>query len=277
MIDSHCHLAGDEFAADLDDVLARAEAAELARLLVIVAAEDDAEWARAMALATGRPYVDLATGVHPHQAHRFAADPSEAARLVASRLDAWPGVRAIGEIGLDYHYDFSPRDVQQAVFRAQLALARARDLPVAIHTREAEADTLALIREAQGHGPVRGVFHCFTGGPDVARRALDTGFSLSFAGILTFPRAVELREACRVTPMDRLLTETDAPYLAPVPFRGQRNEPAHVLRTAEAVAGLHGLTVPGLAAALRVNYDRLFRGERPQTRVLQALSDDTPR
>lgn len=277
MIDSHCHLAGEEFIADLDPVLARAREAGLERALVIVAAEDDAEWARAEALAARWDAIDLATGVHPHQAHRFAADPSEAARVVAGRLDAWPDVRAIGEIGLDYHYDFSPRDVQQAVFRAQLALARARDLPVAIHTREAEDDTVALIREAQAAGTVRGVFHCFTGDPSTAARALATGFSLSFAGILTFPRAVELRDACRATPMDRLLTETDAPYLAPVPFRGKRNEPAHVVRTAEAVAELHGATLPGLAAALVANYDGLFRRERPQTRVPQALSDGTAR
>lgn len=277
MIDSHCHLAGEEFAADLDAVFDRTFAGGLERLLVIVAAEDDAEWGRAAALAVRHPAIDLATGVHPHQAHHFAADPERAAQVVAARLAAWPDVRAIGEIGLDYHYDFSPRDVQQAVFRAQLALARARDLPVAIHTREAEGDTLALIREAQAQGPVRGVFHCFTGDPAAAARALETGFSLSFAGILTFPRAVELRDACRATPMERLLTETDAPYLAPVPHRGQRNEPAYVRRTAEAMAELHGTTVPGLAAALRTNYDRLFRGERPQTRVPQALSDDTAR
>lgn len=277
MIDSHCHLAGDEFATDLDAVLARTHAAGLERLLVIVAAEDDAEWERAAALAARDPRVDLATGVHPHQAHRFAVDPDEAARVISARLEAWPDLRAIGEIGLDYHYDFSPREVQQAVFRAQLGVARARDLPVAIHTREAEDDTLALIREAQALGTVRGVFHCFTGGPDTARRALETEFSLSFAGILTFPRAVDLRDACRATPIDRVLVETDAPYLAPVPFRGQRNEPAHVARTAAVVAELHGLDGPVLASVLRDNYHRLFRGERPQTVVPQALSDDAAR
>lgn len=273
MVDSHCHLAGEEFRADLEAVLERARLAAVERLLVIVAAEDDAEWARAAALAARAPHIDLATGVHPHQAHQFSADPEQAARTVAARIDASPAVCAIGEIGLDYHYDFSPRDVQQAVFRAQLALARTRDLPVAIHTREAEADTLALIREAQAAGPVRGVFHCFTGDPAVAARALATGFSLSFAGILTFPRAVELRDACRATPVDRLLTETDAPYLAPVPHRGTRNEPAHVAITTAAVAELHGLTDEALAARLAANYAALFRRERPQTRVPQALSD----
>jgi TatD DNase family protein len=163
MIDSHCHLAGEEFVADLDAVVARARAAGLEKLLVIVAAEDDAEWARAQALAATWDGIDLATGIHPHHAHLFAADPAAAAALVARRLDAWPAVRAIGEIGLDYHYDFSPRDVQQAVFAAQLALAQQRGLPVAIHTREAEADTLAAITAAQGAAPLRGVFHCLRG------------------------------------------------------------------------------------------------------------------
>lgn len=149
MIDSHCHLAGADFADDLPDVIARAREAGLERALVIVAAEDDGEWARARALAGQWDGIDLATGVHPHQAHLFAGDPEAAAAAVARRIEAWPDVRAVAEIGLDYHYDFSPRDLQQAVFRAQLALAQARGLPVALHTREAEADTLRLVDEAR--------------------------------------------------------------------------------------------------------------------------------
>lgn len=258
MIDSHCHLAGSEFADDLPDVLARAREAGLERALVIVAAEDDGEWARARVLAGQWDGIDLATGVHPHQAHLFAADPEGAAAAVARRIEAWPDVRAVAEIGLDYHYDFSPRDLQQAVFRAQLALAQARGLPVALHTREAEADTLRLIDEARSRGPLTGVFHCFTGGPEVAARALATGFSLSFAGILTFPRAVELREAVRTVPPDRLLVETDAPYLAPVPHRGRRNEPAWVRGTAETVARERGLSVEEVGALTSRNYERLF-------------------
>ncbi len=168
MIDSHCHLAGEEFVADLEAVVGRARAAGLERLLVILAAEDDAEWDRARALAATWDGIDLATGVHPHHAHLFAAEPASAAALVARRLDACQGLMAIGEIGLDYHYDFSPPDVQQAVFRAQLELARRRSLPVVIHTREAEVDTLALIREAQEAAPLAGVFHCFTGDPAAA-------------------------------------------------------------------------------------------------------------
>ncbi|MBL8135172.1 MAG: TatD family hydrolase [Acidobacteria bacterium] len=274
MIDSHCHLAGEEFIADLDAVVARARAAGLERLLVIVAAEDDAEWARALSLAATWDGIELATGIHPHHAHLFAADPAAAAALVARRLDAWPAVRAIGEIGLDYHYDFSPRDAQQAVFAAQMALAQARGLPVAIHTREAEADTLAAIASAQAAAPLRGVFHCFTGDAATAARAAATGFYLSFAGILTFPRAVELREALRGAPLDRLLVETDAPYLAPVPHRGKRNEPAWVQTTLEAAARERGMAVEDLARVVRRNYDGLFA---PQTHVAQALSSDASR
>ncbi|MBP7778969.1 MAG: TatD family hydrolase [Acidobacteria bacterium] len=274
MIDSHCHLAGEEFVTDLEAVVGRARAAGLERLLVIVAAEDDAEWDRARALAATWDGIDLATGVHPHHAHLFAAEPASAAALVARRLDACQSLMAIAEIGLDYHYDFSPPDVQKAVFRAQLELAQARNLPVAIHTREAEADTLALIREAQEAAPLAGVFHCFTGDPAAAARAAASGFYLSFAGILTFPRAVELRAALKGVPLDRLLVETDAPYLAPVPHRGKRNEPAWVQVTLEAAARERGMTVEELARIVSGNYDRLFR---PQTRVPKALSRDTAR
>ena len=274
MIDSHCHLAGEEFIADLDAVVARARAAGLERLLVIVAAEDDAEWARARALAAAWPGIDLATGIHPHHAHLFAADPDEAARVVARRLDAWPATRAIGEIGLDYHYDFSPRAAQQAVFRAQLALARARGLPVAIHTREADDDTLAVIAAAQAGGPLGGVFHCFTGDAAAATRALATGFLLSFAGILTFPRAGDLRAALAGTPLDRILLETDAPYLAPVPHRGARNEPAYVQETLTVAARQRGLTVEELGAAVAANYTRIFG---PETRVAEGVTADPSR
>ncbi len=276
MVDSHCHLAGEEFAADLDAVVARAQAAGISRALVILAAQDDAEWVRAQALPGLWPAVRFAAGVHPHQAHAFAADPAAAAHAVAARLEQSPLVRAIGEIGLDYHYDFAPKDVQQAVFRAQLALAQAQGLPVAIHTREAEADTLRLIADAQAGGPLAGVFHCFTGDAAMAERAVATGFYLSFSGILTFPRAVELREAVRVVPLDRLLIETDAPYLAPVPHRGKRNEPALVTLTAAAVATERGLSVADLVAVVADNYDRLL-GDGLQTAVAQALSADAPR
>ncbi len=258
MTDSHCHIAGEEFAADLDAVIARARVAAVSRALVILAADDDAEIARAAGVLAAWPACRFAVGVHPHHAHRFGADPARAAATVAARLDALPMVRAIGEIGLDYHYDFSPRDVQHAVFRVQLQLARSRDLPVVIHTREAEDDTLRILNEEGGPG-LRGVFHCFTGDQDAAARALSTGFYLSIPGVVTFPKAERLRTAIGALPADRLLVETDSPYLAPIPFRGRRNEPAHVARVVEALAAARRTTVTQVSDQTDRNFDTLFR------------------
>jgi TatD DNase family protein len=169
-----------------------------------------------------------------------------------------PAARAIGEIGLDYHYDFSPRDVQQEVFRAQIAVARELQRPVVIHTREADADTIAILRE-DGGGEVRGVLHCFTGGDALARAGLDLGFYISLAGIITFPRAQDLRETVKQVPVDRLLAETDSPFLAPVPYRGKRNEPAHVAHVVAALASLHGMDAAELARRTTANFHSLFR------------------
>ncbi len=268
MIDSHCHLAGEEFHLDLDAVIARAREAGVARALVILAAQDDAEWARAQILPAKWPGVRFAVGVHPHQASTFAEQPDAAAALIATRMTQSPLVRVVGEIGLDYHYDFAPKAVQQAVFRAQLACAQSRGLAVSIHTREAEADTLQLISEAQAQGPLAGVFHCFTGDAAAAARALSTGFYLSFSGILTFPKAVELRDAMCTVPLDRLLIETDAPYLAPVPHRGKRNEPAFLGVTAAAIARERGLPLADVVEAVARNYARLLGGDAPQTTFL---------
>jgi TatD DNase family protein len=257
VIDSHCHLAGEEFAADLNDVIDRATAAGVSGALVIVGAEDDEEYERAGQLAHAWTGVRLSIGVHPHRAARFADDPAAAATLVERRLASSAAARAIGEIGLDYHYDFAPRDVQQAVFRAQLALARRLGLPIVIHTREAEDDTFRILGEAPAGEP-RGVFHCFTGDRAMAQRAVDAGFHLSLAGIVTFPRATELHEVARLVPLDRLLIETDSPFLAPVPHRGSRNEPARVVHVAEAVARLRGSTAEAIGEASHQNFTRLF-------------------
>jgi TatD DNase family protein len=262
MIDSHCHLAGKEFTNDLDEVIARARDAGLVRCLVILAADEDAEFDRAERLLRVWPDVKFAIGVHPHNAHRFADSPDAAAGLTANRLEMTPAACAVGEIGLDYHYDFSPRDVQHAVFRAQLRLARARGLPVVIHTREAEDDTIRIIDE-ESAGELRGVFHCFSGDHDAAQRALATGFHISVPGIVTFPKSDVLRDAVRRIPSDRLLIETDSPYLAPVPHRGKRNEPAHVFRTLEQVAELRNRDVRALGSDLVRNFDELF--SRPQS------------
>jgi TatD DNase family protein len=258
MIDSHCHLADEAFAPDLDAVVARARAAGLERALVILAAGDESETAQARKVEALWPEVRFAIGVHPHQAHLFAANPQRAADAVREQLAATPAARAVGEIGLDYHYDFSPPEVQQSVFRAQVRLARELERPVVIHTREADEDTLAILRE-EGGGAVRGVFHCFTGGAALAGAAVDLGFYVSLAGIITFPKAGELRETARHVPLDRLLNETDSPFLAPVPHRGQRNEPALLLLVAAALASVHGLPSADLALRTTANFHALFR------------------
>ena len=180
-----------------------------------------------------------------------------AAQLVEARLSDCAASRALGEIGLDYHYDFAPRDVQQEVFREQLGLAGRRKLPIVIHTREAEDDTFRILSRG-ARGDAGGVFHCFTGDRAMARRALDAGFHLSLAGIVTFPRATELHEVAKMVPLDRLLIETDSPFLAPVPHRGTRNEPARVVHVAEAIAALRGTTRRAVASATRDNFDASF-------------------
>ena len=257
MIDSHCHLAGEEFIADLPAVVARAQAAGVTRALVIIAAEDRAERARTAIVSTAWSDVRFSIGVTPHQSGQFEADPAETALTTRAAIDAEPMARAIGEIGLDYHYDFAPREVQRAVFREQLQLARELKLPVVIHTREAEDDTFRILGEERA-SEIGGVFHCFTGDRDMAKRALDVGFHVSLAGIVTFPRALELKEVARLVPIDRLLVETDSPYLAPVPHRGKRNEPAHVVRVAEVVAELRGTSVEAIDDATSKNFARLF-------------------
>jgi len=258
VIDSHCHLADETFAQDLDDVVRRARDAGLERAMVILEAGNAKEAAQALRLDALWPELRFSIGVHPHQAHQYAADPDRAAAVVREQWTATPSARAVGEIGLDYHYDFSPRDVQQAVFRAQLRLARELDRPVVIHTREADDDTVAMLRE-EGGGELRGVLHCFTGGAALADSGLDLGFYISLAGIITFPKAEELRQTVRRVPLDRLLTETDSPFLAPVPFRGKRNEPAHVARVVDALAALHGKPAADLARQTAANFHTLFR------------------
>lgn len=257
MIDSHCHLAGETFGPDLDVVVARAKEAGVERVCTMLEAGNVAEAAQADRLQRLWPAVRFAIGVHPHQARAFAGDPDRAVTLVRDELAATSLGRAIGEIGLDYHYDFSPRDVQQAVFRGQVRLARELQRPVVIHTREAEEDTIRILRE-EGGGEVRGVLHCFTGTPALAAGGLDLGLYISLAGIITFPNAAELRETARRVPLDRLLTETDSPFLAPVPHRGKRNEPALVVRVVETLAELFGVAAAEVARRTAANFHALF-------------------
>jgi TatD DNase family protein len=255
VIDSHCHLADEAFAGDLDAAIARAREAGVTAALCILAAGDEQEARRGRDVAARWREVRFATGVHPHAAAPFADRAGDSADLTRADAAACSAC-AIGEIGLDYHYDFAPRDVQRDVFAAQIGAARALDLPIVIHTREATDDTFAILRE---HPGIRGVFHCFTGDAAMARRALEIDFHLSFAGIVTFPKAGDLREAARIVPEERLLIETDSPYLAPVPHRGKRNEPAYVARVLAALAETRGVAAGALDAAVTANFDRLFR------------------
>ncbi|HVB37905.1 MAG TPA: TatD family hydrolase [Vicinamibacterales bacterium] len=263
MIDSHCHLADDVFAEDLGDVVARAKAAGLEAACCILAAGDEGEAARATQVATAWPEVRFAVGVHPHNAEQFGDRASDVTR---NGLAASSGACAVGEIGLDYHYDYSERGVQQEVFRAQVALARELKLPVIVHTREADEDTLRILR-TEGGGRLQGVIHCFTGGPDLARGALDLGFYISLAGIVTFPRAAELRDTAKLVPDDRLLVETDSPFLAPVPHRGKRNEPSWVARVIEVLAETRGTTAAELATRTSANFRQLFGGSIAEIRA----------
>jgi TatD DNase family protein len=257
MVDSHAHLADEAFAADAAAVVQRARNASLVGILCIVDASDPEETGRARAVLRLWEGLRTTSGVHPHRAAPFAGNPAGAAELAEARIRSEPLVRAVGEVGLDYHYDFAPRDVQRAVFAEQIRLACDRDLPLVVHTREADDDTIELLSR-EGKGKARGVFHCFSGDLRLAGRALELGFYVSFSGIVTFPKAGPVREAAAAVPLDRILVETDAPYLAPVPHRGQRNEPCHVAAIVRALAGLRGVGVETLAAACMSNYRELF-------------------
>ena len=258
MIDSHCHLADDAFATDVPEVMQRARDAGLTHALCILAAENTAEAVRARELVKLWPALRFGVGVHPHQAGQFTGRESEVVTLVRTGLTSLPEARAVGEIGLDYHYDFAPRAVQHEVFRLQIRLARELGLPVIIHTREAEDDTLAILREETG-GSVRGVMHCFTGTPRLAEEAIALGMHISFAGIVTFPKGANVREVAAIVPADRLLCETDSPYLAPIPYRGKRNEPAWVGRVFEALSTLRGVPLQELQQQTSANFQTLFR------------------
>jgi len=242
LVDSHCHLKDPQFDADRDAAVGRAAAAGVDYMMEIDAPE----------LAERYSAVYATIGVHPHEAAKATEETFARMRDLASH----PKVLAVGEIGLDYHYDFSPRDVQQRVFARQLEMAAEFRKPIVIHTREAWDDTLSIVGQVAGvpHG---GIMHCFTGDPAQARQALDMGFHLAFGGVITFPKAESVREAARITPEDRLLVETDCPYLAPVPYRGKRNEPAFVVETAKRLAEVRGASAEAIAEVTSRNFQRL--------------------
>ncbi len=257
MVDSHAHLADEAFSADIEAVVQRARAVPLDAVLCIVDASDREECARAGRVLPLWEGIRTTSGVHPHRAAPFGERPAAAAELADARIRAEPLVRAIGEVGLDYHYDFAPADVQRAVFAAQVRLSCDRRLPLVIHTREADDDTIDVLGR-EGKGAARGVFHCFSGDERLARRALELGFFLSFSGIVTFPKAESVRGAAAIVPLDRLLVETDAPYLAPVPHRGRRNEPCEVVEIVRTLASLRRIDPETLGAATASNYRKLF-------------------
>jgi len=257
MIDSHCHLADEAFQDDLEMVVERARDVGVDRALCILDATDEAEAARAARVATLWPAVQFAVGVHPHRAGVFADRLDEIEGNLRATIGSRPGTCAVGEIGLDYHYDFAPREVQREVFRRQIRVAHETGRPIVIHTREAEDDTLAILTEA-GAPRVSGVFHCFTGDAVMAERAVELGFHVSFSGIVTFRAAASVRAAALVVPEDRLLVETDAPYLAPVPHRGERNEPAWVCRVVEMLAEVRGVTADALETRTVAAFEGLF-------------------
>ena len=253
LVDSHCHLDFPDFADELDAVIGRARAAGIAKMVTI----STRVWRHAALLAiAGRfPEVYCSIGTHPHYAHE-EADISLAELVAASRGDK---VVAIGEAGLDYYYDRSPREAQERGFRTHIAAARETGLPLVIHSRDADDDMARILEEETGKGAFAAVLHCFTGGPELARRAVALGLFVSFTGILTFKNSEYLRTIAAELPSDRILVETDAPYLAPVPHRGRRNEPAHVRLVAEAVAALHGEPLATIAAVTTANARRVFR------------------
>jgi len=261
LIDSHCHIDGEGFDDDRDEVVARAKAAGVAAMLNVGTGDPHSDdLGRAVAVGEKYDNVFASVGVHPHDAKLY--DDAAEAHLIdlvkgSEKVIAW------GEIGLDYHYDHSPRDVQREVFRRQIRVAKGLNLPIIIHSRAADDDTVEILkeefREADEGVRVPGIMHCFGGTPEMAREALDLGFLVSFAGNVTFKKAENLREAALVVPLERLLVETDCPFLTPVPFRGKRNEPSFVVHTAGFLAELYGVTLETIAEHTTRNFLDLFK------------------
>ena len=249
MIDSHCHLDSSDFTADREAVIARAQSAGVETMLTIGTRLD--EFGRVLAIAEAHDDIWCSIGAHPHEAKDHAALAPQ--QLVA--LAVHPKVVGIGETGLDFHYDLSPRDIQARVFRAHIGASRETGLPLVVHARDADREVARILEEER---PPPGVMHCFSSGRGLAEAALALGFYISISGIVTFHNAADLRAIVRDLPLDRLLVETDAPYLAPVPYRGKRNEPALVAATAMAVAELKGLELQHLAEMTSANFFRLF-------------------
>jgi len=259
LVDSHCHLDFPELSADLDGVMARAHAAGIGTMVTI--STKLREWDKVRPIAEAYPDVWCSVGVHPHEAK--AEEGTEQSRIL--ELARHPKVVGIGETGLDYYYEHSPRLEQRASFRTHCAAARAAGLPLIVHTRDADAETIEILRSESRDGALKGLIHCFTASQALADAVLELGFYISISGIVTFKAADALRDTVRSVPLERLLVETDAPFLAPVPLRGKPNEPAFVVHTAKAVAALKGIEPDDLARATTENFFRLFsKARRPE-------------
>jgi len=252
LVDSHCHLDFPDFAEERADVMARARTAGVGCILSI--STKLSTFPAVRALAESNPDVFCTVGIHPHEAEAERLDNAETLVEAARH----PRVVGIGETGLDYHYEHSDRAIQERVFRAHIAASRTSQLPLVVHAREADADIANILKEEHGQGAFPGLLHCFSSSAELAYAALEIGFYISFSGILTFKNADSVRAVARRVPQNRLLVETDAPYLAPVPNRGKRNEPAFVVHTARALAELRGESPDALAATTTENFFRLF-------------------
>ncbi|HZI94761.1 MAG TPA: TatD family hydrolase [Patescibacteria group bacterium] len=266
--DSHAHLSMPAFDADLAEVIARAREAGVTRMMTCATSMDDAALNLSIAQRHG---LKASVGFHPHHARDWT-DDSEA-RLRAL-IDTSPEIAAIGEVGLDFHYNYSPPDAQCDVLRRQIRMARSAGLPLIVHCRDAREQMKQLFVE-EGAREAGGVLHCFSEDADFARFCLEQGFFVSFSGIVTFKKAEQIRDAAKLVPLDSLLVETDAPYLAPVPHRGRRNEPSHVVEVARFVAQLKAIPPEALAAATSANFDRLFSSRRrpPGRGAAEAVKD----
>ena len=264
LIDSHCHLDFPEFSRDIDGVVARAQSTGIVRMVTICTRIR--RHAEVLSIAERFPQVYCSVGTHPHYAH-------EELDITVDELIArtrHPKVAAIGEAGLDYHYGLSERAAQAQGFRNHIAAARATGLPLVIHSREADADMMAILTEETAHGAFRAILHCYTGGRDLAECAIGLGLFISFTGILTFRKSDDLRAIAKMLPADRILVETDAPYLAPSPHRGQRNEPSYVVETARVLAEVRGSSLEAIATQTSDNFFRLF-GKVPRPAAATAV------
>jgi len=252
LVDSHCHLDFPDFGAELDAIVARAGAKDVGFMVTI--STRVRRHAQVLAIAERFSNVYCSVGTHPHHAHEeLDITAAELVRRTAPRK-----VVALGEAGLDFHYDYSPRDAQEQGFRTHIAAARETGLPLVIHAREADDDVARILEEETGKGAFPAVLHCFTGGRDLAMRAIALGLSISFTGILTFKNSADLRKIAAELPADRIMVETDAPYLAPGKFRGKRNEPSYVVETAKVLAETRGVAFDELARQTTENFFRLF-------------------